>query len=99
MLLKPLFWRSCGTADCPLPPLYTFSIFVSFVYLIFAILKPGPHVLLLNIRVSLHSVVLEFFFSELLTGFTPPKKDSMVKGSRVVCCRTYLSLYYALVKL
>ncbi|EPQ02755.1 Adapter molecule crk [Myotis brandtii] len=37
-------------------------ISVSFVYLIFAVLKPGPHVLLLNIRVSLHSVVLEKFF-------------------------------------
>lgn len=66
---------------------YTSPICVSFVYLIFAVLKPGLHVLFISYRVSLHPVVLEKFFSELLLGLHP-KKDVSVKGSRFIYCRT-----------
>lgn len=48
------------------------SVF-SFVYLIFAVFKPGLHVLLISYKVPLHPVVLEKFFSELLTGLQPKK--------------------------
>lgn len=57
----------------------SFNICVSFVYLIFAVLKPGLHVLLLNIRVSLYSMILEKVFSEQLVVFYTKKRIPALK--------------------
>lgn len=98
VLLKPLFWRSSGTDDCHC---YLFVPSASLFHLFISPLQFSNLVLMFYFSILEYPSNQWFWKSSSVSYLpvlnSPTPQDSMVKGSRVVCYRTSLNLYYALV--